>query len=78
MKYGIASIARREDRIKEKLSNENCLFQSALFWNEDFNRIKQKVSIELGVGDSDLDLDLDQTQPQDMNYRYSKSYCIIS
>ena len=41
------------------------MFQSALFWNEDFNMIKQKVSIALGVGDKDLDLD--QTQPQDMN-----------
>ena len=65
MKYGIASIALQEDWIKEKLNNENCLFQSALFENEDFNRIKQKGSIELEVGDNDLDLD--EIKPQDMN-----------
>ena len=65
LKYGIASIALQEDWIKEKLSNENCLFQLALFWNEDFNMIKQKVIIALEVGDNDLDLD--QTRPQDMN-----------
>ena len=64
VKYGISSIAFRKDWIK-KLEKDICLFQLALFWNEVFDMIKQKVCIELGVDDKDLDLD--QTQPQDMN-----------
>ena len=56
----INCITRRLDKRKTKY----CLFQLALFSNEDFNIIEQKVSIELGVGDSDLNLD--QTRPQDM------------
>ena len=65
-------VTRRLD--KRKLSNENCLFQSALFWNEEFNMIKQKVSIDLGVGDNDLDLD--QTRSQDMNVRVIPSHIV--
>ena len=42
---------------------------------EDFNMMKQKVSIELRVGDKDLDLD--QIRPQDMNATGIPSYVIL-
>ena len=61
VKYLTTSITLEEAWIKEKLSKDNCLYQSALFWNDDFNNIKQKVSIELGLGNKDLDLDQTQT-----------------
>ena len=71
VKHEMASIALQEDWIK-KLEKDNCLFQSALFWNKDFNLIKQKVSIELRGNDKDLDLDRYEY------WRHSKSCCVIS
>ena len=57
VKHGIAALALRQEWLAEKLDRGHCLFQCSIFWNEDYNKIKSKVKIELGVGDQDLEID---------------------
>ena len=57
VKHGIASLALREDFLRQNLSANNCLFQSAIFWNEDYQYLKGKAKLEIGVDDRELEID---------------------
>ena len=57
VKFGLASLALRENWLKETLAADHCIFQSSVFWNTDYHTIKSKVKIELGVGDTNLEVD---------------------
>ena len=65
VRYGIAALALREDWLRENLPAEHCLFQSCIWWNENFQEIKDKVELKLGVGDNNLEVD--QVRSNDMN-----------
>ena len=55
--HGIASLALREDWFRLNLAPTNSLFQSSIFWNEDYQYLKPKVVLEMGVGDNNLEVD---------------------
>ena len=56
MKFGLASLALRENWLKETLAADYCIFQSSVFGNTDYHTIKSKVKIELRVGDTNLEV----------------------
>ena len=57
VKYGIASLALREEWLRVTMNPTNALFQCAIFWNGDYQRLKGFVELKLGVGDSNLEVD---------------------
>ena len=65
VRYGIALVALREDWLKENLPVDHCMFQSCIWWNENFRNIKDKVELKVGVGD--INLEIDQVSQNEMN-----------
>ena len=57
VKHGIASLALREDWFRLSLAPTNSLFQSSIFWNEDYQYLKPKAVLEMGIGDNNLEVD---------------------
>ena len=62
VKHGIASLALREDWFRLSLAPTNSLFQSSIFWNEDYQYLKPKAVLEMGVGDNNLEVDEVRTE----------------
>ena len=65
VRYGLATFALRQNWLRENLPASHCIFQSCIWWNENFHQIKDKVELKLGVGDSDLEVD--QIRSDDIN-----------
>ena len=65
VRYGIALVALREDWLKENLPADHCIFQSCIWWNENFCTIKEEVELKVGVGD--IKLEVDQVSQNKMN-----------
>ena len=61
VRYGLASLAFRETWLRENLPANHCIFESCVWWNENFHEIKNNVELKLGVGDKDLEVDQVQT-----------------
>lgn len=57
VKVCIAALAFRENWLREFLPVDHCLFQSSIFWNPNYQLIKNYVQVKLGVGDNNLELD---------------------
>ena len=62
VKHGIASLALREDWFRLSLAPTNSLFQSSIFWNEDYQYLKPKAVLEMGIGDNNLEVDEVRTE----------------
>ena len=56
IRHGFASLALREDWLRGMLPENHCLWQTSVFWNENFIDLKNCVKLELGVGDNNLEL----------------------
>ena len=54
--HGFASLALREDWPRGILSENHCLWQTSVFWNEKIIDMKNCVKLELGVGENNLEL----------------------